>query len=141
MVCLFCRHASTAVVNSRSNRQQPRVWRRRVCPQCGGTVTTYERIANKELPLVQAAMGSSRLSLPRLMLSIHRELPARDNRSADDAWALAETVVDKLLQTPTDPLQATRIAALTYETLHAFDQTAGLRYGLSHRLVTASTRD
>lgn len=135
MICLYCRHDSTRVTNSRAHRRLPEVWRRRVCNECGAVVTTYERIAGKELPLVQAATETSRFSLPRLFVSIYRELPPSPE-APDTAQALAETVMHKLLAAHYSPLTTGEIARTAYKTLHAFNQTAGLRYGLSHGIVT-----
>ncbi len=138
MVCPYCQHTDTRVTNSRHHKDQPKIWRRRHCERCKTTFTTYEQIAEKELPLVITDQGQAPFSRPRLLISIYGALPESLSR-ADDAAALVETTYQKLCASSPAVLDPQTIAHHTYETLRRFSPAAGLIYGVSHNIVTADS--
>lgn len=137
MLCPFCFQKSTKVTNSRPSKTLPRIWRRRHCIRCGHTITTYERVSAKELPLVEDSHDApSTYSEARLMISIWRELPESSPSRADDAEALAQTVTERLIVNNQQSLTTSLIATTTYQTMTAFHPNSGARYGLTHAVIT-----
>lgn len=136
MVCPYCHHSRTQVTNSRPNTSSASIWRRRVCQHCKAVFTTYETIAASELPLVQSGhVTPVPFSMPRLLLSIHNSLVQVKN-SADTAQSLAETVFTLLLRQSPEVLTPRVIAQTTYDCLCRYNAPSGLRYGVSHGIIT-----
>lgn len=139
MVCPYCQHNDTAVVNSRQHKSQPKIWRRRRCVRCKTTFTTYELLAAKELPMVTADNGSSvSFSMPRLMISIYNVLPTSQTR-ADDSQALADSVYQQLSERSSSTLSTRDIANTTHTVLKRFNPRSGLSYGVAHNIITPDT--
>lgn len=132
MVCFFCRHRATRVVNSRQHASTSIVWRRRRCESCGGAFTTYETVADNTLPMVESDSPVP-FSKPRLTISIYRELTGHNR--ADTAAAIADTVTNRLLELHLTHLTPPLIAQTTYTAIYAFHKAAGMRYGLRHELI------
>ena len=51
MRCPFCGHAESQVKDSRPSEDGAAIRRRRMCPECGGRFTTFERVQLRELAL------------------------------------------------------------------------------------------
>lgn len=138
MVCPYCHHRDTNVTNSRQHREQPRVWRRRQCSRCKTTFTTYESVAEKELPLVIDPHKKKPVtfSLPKLLVSIYESLSVDSPNRADDAQALAMSVYRELSEATDAVLERATIAMTTYEVLTRYNARSGLSYGVVHGLIT-----
>ena len=140
MICIHCQHEQTDVFNSRTSKKDASVWRRRRCRSCEHEFTTYERPAQHESSLVTPKSGPALpFSLPRLFLSIHRELDNTPDQP-DIAFALATTCQQRLLQHGTTGLTPHDIAKVAHETITAFAPAAGARYGLRHGITTPGAR-
>jgi transcriptional repressor NrdR len=53
MRCPYCAHAETSVKDSRPSEDGGAIRRRRVCPECGGRFTTFERVQLRELHVLK----------------------------------------------------------------------------------------
>lgn len=53
MRCPFCASAETQVKDSRPTEENSAIRRRRVCPDCGGRFTTFERVQLRELAVAK----------------------------------------------------------------------------------------
>lgn len=53
MICPFCRHEETKVLDKRDGADEAVTRRRRSCIKCGQRFTTYERFENTELSVVK----------------------------------------------------------------------------------------
>ena len=53
MRCPFCNSPDTQVKDSRPAEDNTSIRRRRVCPDCGGRFTTFERVQLRELVVVK----------------------------------------------------------------------------------------
>lgn len=135
MVCPYCQHSDTSVTNSRQHRRDPRIWRRRRCDRCKTTFTTYEELAEKDLPHIKTPTGTTVFSVPHLMTSIYTCLPTTSSSRADDAYSLATTVYMHLSRSTTSHLTPDDIKVATYTVLKRFDPVSGLRYGVEHSLI------
>ena len=52
MRCPFCGHAESQVKDSRPSEDNAAIRRRRLCPECGGRFTTFERVQLRELTML-----------------------------------------------------------------------------------------
>ena len=135
MVCIECHRKPTQVVNSRPRQFGMQVWRRRYCPECHSLFSTYEQLSPKDMPAVKTGHSSARFSIPKLCISILTELePNQDN--PDTAYELAVTTWQKLSRDCSGSLTRQDIVQITYNTLYAYQPSAGLRYGLKHQLLS-----
>lgn len=137
MVCIYC-HSETKVINSRHQKRENQVWRRRHCLACN-TVFTTEEAADLS-GSIRVAQPSTKPSLEPfsrdvLFLSIYRSLGHRQD-AIEAAGALCSTVTGKVLQETSGALiDAPVLAQLVHETLHHFDRAAGVSYAAYHKLA------
>ncbi len=140
MFCINCFHSKTQVTNSRPQKKQPSIWRRRHCPSCGTDFTTYENIALDELLLIVKADKKMPYNRGKLLASLIDALrPTGDDLS--QAYWLVVTIEEKLLSDHKargawQKIESTALATLAYQTLLAYNRVAGLSYGTSHGLVS-----
>ena len=138
MFCINCFHPSTSVVNSRANKKQPLVWRRRTCAQCMTTFTTYERPALSENKLVQLPGGNNeKFNLGKLTLSIAKAFTHAPKEAQYNALHLAQTVEDTL-SSQREAVTPEDIAATTHQTLKRYDEMAAMQYAIHHSLITST---
>ncbi len=136
MFCINC-SSKTKVINTRPHKKTPSTWRRRECTSCAALYTTWETVSDKEYELsVKDIEGLRRFSLPVLMISIYSALAHRnDEKGADNAYWLAQTVSEILSQESNRTITPLQIAVVTYDVLHRFDAVAALTYGTRHRVL------
>ena len=139
MVCLFCHHDTTRVVNSRHHSAESRVWRRRRCETCQAVFTTYEKPSLDDRPILQNNSQTDAFNIGRLIISISRSFQHDTKAAKYASLHLAETVESKLIAT-TKPLSTDDITAITYETIRHYDPVAGVQYAAQHDLVTSTRR-
>ena len=64
MRCPYCGATDTQVKDSRPTEDDNAIRRRRVCVECGGRFTTFERVQLRELTVLKRSAPTSR-STPR----------------------------------------------------------------------------
>lgn len=144
MVCINCFDSKTKVTNSRSPKKNPQTWRRRECPKCGFAFTTYEDFALDELLMVQSGKSNASYNRGKLLASIISVLqPVADDMSG--AYWLVRTIEQKLIAEQRahgqwQPVTPQLLADLTYDTLLAYNQAAGLSYAVAHGLITPNQK-
>lgn len=131
MVCIYC-GGETKVTNSRVQRRNNQVWRRRECLACQSVFTTHEAI-ELESSLSVIKKGVNTPFLPDLLL---QELMTASQHRKDVHTASREvlgTIVRKLLTLPQKPqFQPADISKVTAGVLKRFDRQAYLRYLADH---------
>ncbi len=131
MICIYCGSA-TKVTNSRLQRRNNHVWRRRQCLACHAVFTTHESV-ELESSLSVIKEGRNQPFLPDLLL---KELMAALQDRKDVYTASREvlgTITRKLLALPQKPLfQPADISEITAAVLKRFDRQAYLRYLADH---------
>jgi transcriptional repressor NrdR len=131
MVCIYC-GGDTRVINSRLQRRNNQVWRRRQCIVCQSVFTTHESV-ELETSLSVELDGQSVPFLPDLLLNeLTQALKHRTDVYTASREVLA-TIVRKLLTLPQKPLYIpSDISKTTSEVLKRFDKRAYLRYLADH---------
>lgn len=140
MFCANCFAPKTQVTNSRGAKKHAAVWRRRHCTACGADFTTYEKPSVAENKSVLTNNGTTTVfNLGKLIVSIAASF-GHDKQKADyDTLWLAQTVEDTL-STQIRSISAEDIAAITHQTLHAFDTLAAMQYAAKHQLINPSRK-
>jgi len=128
MVCYSC-GGSTSVVNSRFKNRSARVWRRRLCNDCGTLFTTIEGVLYKDVAVVKDSSGKlAPFSRDSLFVSILSSLSHRRS-PVDDAGDITATIIAKLFKNGfKSPLNTSQIRQTALITLNRFDKTAAVYY-------------
>lgn len=122
MVCVYC-NKKIAVINSRFQKKQNKVWRRRKCLNCGALFTTNESIDLSKVIMIKRPDGQlEAFSREKLLASIyesckHRKTPEKD------AESLTASIITRLLATTTEPsIDLLALTTLSTEVLKNFDK-------------------
>lgn len=133
MNCLFC-DGDTAVSNSRLQKRENNVWRRRECKSCGTVFTTIEkadlsysiRVASEAQNEPLKPFFRSKLQISIYKCCKHLEQP---EIVSDE---LTNTVIAKLIRKKTALLKKQDITRVTLDVLHHFDKAAAVQYKAFH---------
>src|SRR5437763_14219103 len=83
MRCPFCGHAESQVKDSRPSEDGAAIRRRRLCPECGGRFTTFERVQLRELTILKRSGRRSPFERDKLVRAVQvatRKRPADPER-------------------------------------------------------------
>jgi transcriptional repressor NrdR len=140
MFCINCFHKNTTVTNSRPNKKQPQIWRRRKCVACGTIFTTYERPSLADNKRVQLQSGKTdTFNLGKLILSISKAFTHSPKSAEYDTLWLAQTVEDTL-SSQRETITPEDIEATTHDVLRHFDELAAVQYAAQHQLISTTRR-
>ena len=140
MFCINCFYSSTSVTNSRPNKKQPTVWRRRTCSKCGMIFTTYERPSladNKPVNLPNKT--TEPFNLGKLTISIAKAFTHSPADGEYNAYWLAQTVEDTL-GSQRKALSPEDIEATTHQILKRFDELAAIQYAAQHKMILTARK-
>ena len=70
MRCPFCSSPDSQVKDSRPSEDGAAIRRRRLCPECGGRFTTFERVQLRELTIVKRSGRRTPFDRDKLMRSV-----------------------------------------------------------------------
>jgi transcriptional repressor NrdR len=132
MVCIHC-GAKTQVLNSRLQRRNNQVWRRRQCSSCGAIFTTEESALYSASWRIQDSNGTLKpFSRDKLLVSLYMSCGHRPT-ALSDAAGLTDTVIRRLLDQVVDGLLSKKvITEVSLVALNRFDKSAGTHYLANH---------
>lgn len=132
MFCTYC-HAQTTVTNSRIQRRNNSIWRRRRCLNCGKTVSTIEQLDyERSWSVAYPALSDKPFLRDKLLISIAASLQHRQDATSE-AVGLCATVMHILHSLDhSQALPVEAIAAATLQTLERFDKAAATYYKAFH---------
>src|ERR1700689_3677207 len=123
MRCPYCGGLDTQVKDSRPTDDSASIRLRRICPDCGGRFTTFERVQLRELQVVKKNGRRAPFDRAKLMRSVE---PERGERMINGIVRQLESQSDGDI--PTD-----RIGELVMEGLKALDDIAYVRFASVYR--------
>lgn len=136
MLCIYC-EGETSVTNSRKQKRNNQIWRRRKCEACGAVFTSHEAI-----DLSSALMVDSGRSAPFVSDIIFTEalLALQDRKDCYlAAREVTSTVIRELLKLPGVPrIEPKQISQATAKVLKRLDKRAYLRYLAEHPSLQSS---
>lgn len=132
MVCIHC-GAKTQVINSRSQKRNNQVWRRRQCLKCQSVFTTEESTQLAAAWIVKSKQGALQpFSRDKLLISLFNCLKHRKT-AINDATGLTDTVIAKLSGAAKDgSLEAKTMQQTVQVALNRFDKAASIQYQAFH---------
>lgn len=133
MVCIYCA-GQTRVTNSRLQKRQNQVWRRRNCQECDAMFTTLEAADLFSAVVATKDRQQQPFSRDTLFISIYEA--CRHRKSAvNDAAGLTNTVLQHLYPLIQDAaLQISDIVRVTTQVLTRYDKAAAVQYAAYHPL-------
>ncbi|CAI8389445.1 MAG: Transcriptional repressor NrdR [Rhodobiaceae bacterium UBA7378] len=132
MRCPYCMNADTQVKDSRPTEENTVIRRRRVCPDCGGRFTTFERIQLRELTIVKNTGRKVPFERDKLMRSVQvalRKRPVEPERIE----RMVSGIVRRLENFGESEIPAKLVGELVMEGLYALDQVAYVRFASVYR--------
>ncbi|WP_152045612.1 transcriptional regulator NrdR [Aureimonas psammosilenae] len=132
MRCPYCSSQDSQVKDSRSAEDGAAIRRRRVCPDCGGRFTTFERVQLRELMVVKKSGRRVLFERDKLARSIEVALRKRPVER-DRVERLISGIVRQLESTGESDVGSRQIGLLAMEALRGLDDVAYLRFASVYR--------
>ena len=132
MRCPYCGNPDTQVKDSRPSEDNTAIRRRRVCPDCGGRFTTFERVQLRELTVVKRSGKRVAFDRDKLMRSIQVALRKRAV-DPDRVERLVNGIVRQLESTGEPDVTSEQIGHLVMEGLRGLDAVAYVRFASVYR--------
>ncbi len=132
MRCPYCAGENTQVKDSRPTEENAAIRRRRVCPDCGGRFTTFERVQLRELTVVKRSGRRVPFDRDKLAKSVEVALRKRPI-DPDRVERMVSGIVRQLESTGESEVASSAIGELVVEGLRALDPVAYVRYASVYR--------
>ena len=127
MRCPFCGNADTQVKDSRSTEDSSAIRRRRVCADCGGRFTTFERVQLRELSVLKRSGRRTPFDRDKLARSVAVALRKRPVDS-ERIERMVSGIVRQLESLGESEIKSEHIGALVMEGLRNLDDVAYVRF-------------
>jgi transcriptional repressor NrdR len=127
MRCPFCSNADTQVKDSRSSEDGSAIRRRRVCADCGGRFTTFERIQLRELMVLKRSGRRTPFDRDKLARSVSVALRKRPVE-AERIERMVSGIVRQLESLGETEIKSEQIGELVMEGLKNLDDVAYVRF-------------
>ena len=132
MRCPFCGHAESQVKDSRPSEDGAAIRRRRMCPECGGRFTTFERVQLRELIILKRSGRRSPFDRDKLVRSI---MLAMQKRPVDPERVerMINGIVRQLESMGETELPSSTVGEMDIKALKSLDDVAYVRYASVYR--------
>src|SRR5919202_5930253 len=127
MRCPYCGSLDTQVKDSRPTDDASAIRRRRVCPDCGGRVTTFERVQLRELVIVKRSGRRVPFDRDKLQRSVEvalRKRPVEPER----VERMINGIVRQLESRGDAEIPSEIVGELVMEGLKGLDDVAYVRF-------------
>lgn len=132
MRCPYCQSEDTQVKDSRPAEDGSAIRRRRVCPDCGGRFTTFERVQLRDLTVVKKS--GRKVPFDRDKLARSLEVAVRKRNVDPDRIERAVTgIVRQLESTGEADVPSDEVGRLVMDALKSLDDVAYVRFASVYR--------
>ncbi len=132
MRCPYCACENTAVKDSRPTDENASIRRRRICPDCGGRFTTFERVQLRELTVVKRSGRKVVFDRDKLMKSVDVALRKRPF-DPDRVERMVSGIVRQLESAGENEIASSTIGEYVMEALRGLDPVAYVRFASVYR--------
>ena len=132
MRCPFCGHDETQVKDSRPSEDGAAIRRRRLCPECGGRFTTFERVQLRELTIVKRSGRRTPFDREKLVRSISHALRKRPV-DQERVERMVSGIVRQLESMGETELPSSAVGEMVMKALKALDDVAYVRFASVYR--------
>ncbi len=132
MRCPFCGEIESQVKDSRPSEDGAAIRRRRLCPECGGRFTTFERVQLRELTILKRSGRRAPFDREKLVRSITiatRKRPVDPER----VERMVNGIVRQLESMGESELPSHNIGEMVMKALKSLDDVAYVRYASVYR--------
>ena len=132
MRCPFCASEDSQVKDSRPAEDGTAIRRRRICPDCGGRFTTFERVQLRVLMELKKTGRKAPFDREKLMRSFEIALRKRPV-DRDRIERAVSGIVRRLESSGETEISSEQIGLQVLEALKALDDVAFVRYASVYR--------
>lgn len=132
MRCPYCSSEDTQVKDSRPTEENAAIRRRRICPDCGGRFTTFERVQLRDLVVVKRSGRKVPFDRDKLAKSVEVALRKRPI-DADRIERMLSGIVRQLESTGENEIASSTIGECVMEALRGLDPVAYVRFASVYR--------
>jgi transcriptional repressor NrdR len=132
MRCPYCSGEDTQVKDSRPTEENAAIRRRRVCPDCGGRFTTFERVQLRELTVVKRSGRKVAFDRDKLSRSVEVALRKRPIE-AERVERMVSGIVRQLESSGESEVASSTIGEYVMEGLRGLDPVAYVRFASVYR--------
>jgi transcriptional repressor NrdR len=132
MRCPFCGCEDTQVKDSRPTEENSAIRRRRVCPDCAGRFTTFERVQLRELTVLKRSGRKVPFDRDKLVNSVTVALRKRPIE-ADRVERMVSGIVRQLEACGESEIASSMIGELVIDALRGLDPVAYVRFASVYR--------
>ncbi|MCP4314649.1 MAG: transcriptional repressor NrdR [Hyphomicrobiales bacterium] len=132
MRCPYCSSEDSQVKDSRPAEDGNAIRRRRVCPDCGGRFTTFERVQLRDLQVIKKTGRKVPFDRDKLMRSFDIALRKRPVER-DRVERAVSGIVRRLENSGEIDVHSDKIGLMVIEALKAIDDVAFVRYASVYR--------
>ena len=129
MICPFCRHDDSRVVDSRPAEDGTQIRRRRECPECGSRFSTQETAL---LNIIKRSGATEPFSREKVVAGVRKACQGRPVND-DDLALLAQRVEEALRMRGQAEFEAQEVGLAILAPLRELDEVAYLRYASVYR--------
>lgn len=132
MRCPYCSSLDTQVKDSRPTEDASSIRRRRVCSDCGGRFTTFERVQLRELTVVKKSGRRVPFDRDKMMRSLETALRKRPVQP-ERVERMVNGIVRQLESMGDGDIPSELIGKLVMEGLKGLDDVAYVRFASVYR--------
>ena len=132
MICPFCAHEETKVIDKREAIGGKSTRRRRECLKCGRRFTTFERVETLDLLVIKKDSKREAFDRVKLRSGIIKSCEKRPV-SAEDIEKIIDEVEAELRKTAASEVSSKKIGELVTKRLKKLDQVAYIRFASVYR--------
>lgn len=132
MRCPFCGHPESQVKDSRPSEDGAAIRRRRLCPECEGRFTTFERVQLRELTIVKRSGRRTPFDRDKLARSLAialRKRPVEPER----VERMISAITRQLESMGETELPSSVVGEMVMKQLKQIDDVAYVRYASVYR--------
>jgi transcriptional repressor NrdR len=132
MRCPYCSGENTQVKDSRPSEENTSIRRRRICPDCGGRFTTFERVQLRDLVIIKRSGRRAPFDREKLARSVEIALRKRPVEP-DRVERMISGIVRQLESLGESEIPSSAIGGLVMEALKGLDPVAYVRFASVYR--------
>ena len=132
MRCPYCASENTQVKDSRPTEENASIRRRRVCPDCGGRFTTFERVQLRDLTVIKRSGRKVPFDRDKLAKSVDVALRKRPF-DPERVERMVSGIVRQLESMGESEIPSSVIGEYVMEALRGLDPVAYVRFASVYR--------
>lgn len=127
MVCPFCGHGDTKVVDSRDTNDGRAIRRRRECEKCQARFSTYEEMEIMKLTVIKRDGTRQEYDKKKISIGMHKALEKRPV-SEDRIQKAVGDIEYEIQARESDEIKSREIGKMILEKLRELDEVAYIRF-------------